>query len=448
MKINKLAPVNKFYELNYKETLEFLFSQLPMYHRIGPAAYKASLDTTLELDRIYMHPHNCFKSVHVAGTNGKGSVSHMLAAILQTAGYKTGLYTSPHLIDFRERIRVNGKMIPESEVEDWVGEFRRNSEVRNLNASFFELTVALAFDYFRKERVDIAVVEVGLGGRLDSTNIIRPEVSVITNIGLDHTALLGDSLEKIAGEKAGIIKEGVAAVVGTSQPETNGVFIEKAGLAGAPLFFADKEYLAEYSLLSTDSKQVFQIRTPAGLVYPDLKIDLLGTYQRKNLPAVLKTCDLLVEKGWSIQRDNIYEGLSAISGLTGLKGRWQVIGANPMIVCDTGHNTDGMKAILEQINQTAFRNLHMILGFVNDKDISGMLKLLPRKCTYYFTKADLPRAFDETILTDKGREIGLEGKSYSSTTEAFNAARRNAGVNDLIFIGGSTFVVAEILQQI
>jgi len=433
--------------LSYSETIEFLYGHLPMFQRIGPAAYKNSLDNSLKLDGIYHHPHSCFKTVHVAGTNGKGSVSHMIAAVLQAAGYKTGLYTSPHLKDFRERIRVNGQMIAEEIVDYWVNDFRAKNKLWKIDASFFELTVAMAFDFFKQEKVDIAVVEVGLGGRLDSTNIIEPEVSVITNIGFDHTSLLGDSLEKIAIEKAGIIKRGVPVVVGITQPEIRHLFEERAKSAKAPLFFADSEYLTDYSMLSLDGKQVFQVRNKTGIVYPDLKIDLLGLYQRKNLPAVLKTIGLLVEKGWKISREDIYAGLSAVKSRTGLMGRWQVIGANPMVVCDTGHNPDGIREVTDQISAMAYRRLHMVLGFVKDKDIAGILRLLPPDAGYYFTKANLPRALDEKILIGMANEAGLKGESYESVNEAFKAALQNADCEDLVFVGGSTFVVAEILQD-
>ncbi len=431
--------------MSYNDTLGYLYSQLPMYQRLGPAAYKNSLDNTLKLDALYNHPHRNFRSVHVAGTNGKGSVSHMLASILQAAGYKTGLYTSPHLKDFRERIRVNGEMISKHFVETWIADFRGNNETWKIVPSFFELTAAMAFDFFNTCGVDIAVIEVGLGGRLDSTNIITPEVSVITNIGFDHVSLLGNTLKKIAFEKAGIIKNRVPVVIGVTQEDIRDVFISKAEEESAPLYFADGEYFTDFSMQSTDGKQVFQVRTPYGLEYPDLKLDLLGLYQRKNLPAVLKTGALLSGKGWKIDRASIYEGLSDVCGRTGLMGRWQIIGANPMVICDTGHNYDGIRAVTEQIDRIPFRNLHMVIGFVADKDISGILKLLPDSAIYYFTRADLPRALDEKILAAMARECSLSGESYPSVADAFSAARMNAGENDLIFIGGSTFVVAEIL---
>lgn len=433
--------------MTYTETLDFLYNRLPMFHRIGPAAYKNSLENTLLIDEYFGHPHRNFKSVHVAGTNGKGSVSHMLAAVFQQAGYKTGLYTSPHLVDFRERIRINGAMIPEQEVTDWVEKHAVGQNLWNIEPSFFELTVALAFDYFSRQEADIAIIEVGLGGRLDSTNIITPEVSVITNIGYDHVQLLGNTLEKIAGEKAGIIKGGVPVVIGETNPGTENVFRNAAVKRNAPVFFADQEFKAGYSLLSLDGKQVLNILRDDSPAFPDLRIDLLGNYQQKNVPTVLKTIEIMQEKGWEISRENIYDGLKNAASSTGLMGRWQIIGNNPLIVCDTGHNEDGIKMIVNQIKKTAYQNLHIVFGMVADKDIEHVLQLLPREATYYFTRAALPRALDEKILAGRANSIGLKGRSYPSVTEAFTVAVMNAGKNDLVFVGGSNFVVAEILQQ-
>ncbi len=431
--------------MNYTETIDFLYTRLPMFQRKGPAAYKNSLENTLKLDEYYNHPHKRYKTIHVGGTNGKGSVSHMLAAVLQSAGYKTGLYTSPHLKDFRERIRVNGKMMPQQAVVEWVEKFRINNEKWKLEPSFFELTVAMAFDYFATEKVDVAVVEVGLGGRLDSTNIISPEVSVITNIGLDHTNLLGDTLEKIADEKAGIIKSGVPVVVGTTQPETTPVFSGAAKKAGTPIYFADKEFEIDYSMLGIDGKQIVNIERQGEKIYPGLKLDLTGMYQLLNLPAVLKTIGILIEKGWKISEQNVYDGLQAVAEKTGLLGRWQIIGNNPLIVCDTGHNEDGIKANVKQIESTAFKTLHFIFGTVADKKPESVLKLLPKGATYYFVKANIERALDERVLKDTASKFGLKGECYSSVSEALKTARKNAGKSDFIFVGGSTFVVAEIL---
>ncbi len=431
--------------MNYAETLTYLFEKLPMFHRIGKAAYKSSLDNTLKLDEIFGHPHQYYKTVHVAGTNGKGSVSHMLAAVLQSAGYKTGLYTSPHLKDFRERIKINGEMISEEEVIQWVEDYPVKNDLWGMEPSFFELTAALAFDYFAKKEVDIAIIEVGLGGRLDSTNIITPEVSVITNIGLDHTDLLGETLEKIAAEKAGIIKQNVPAVIGTTQTETKQVFIDTTKIKKTSLFFADQEYVSSYSMFGLDGKQIMNFEKNNELVYPEIRLDLLGNYQQKNVPAVLKVLDILIENGWKISTQNIYDGLSNTAKLTGLMGRWQIIGYNPLIVCDTGHNEDGIKMVVNQIKNTAYKTLHFVFGVVADKNQDAILQLLPKNVLYYFTKADIPRAMNEKELAQKASGFGMKGMSYPSVIEAFSAAKNNAHKSDLIFVGGSTFVVAEIL---
>ena len=431
--------------LTYPEVLDFLYSQLPMFQRTGPAAYKDNLDNTLQLDQIFGNPHRSFKTVHVAGTNGKGSVSHMLASIFQDAGYKTGLYTSPHLKDFRERIKVNGEMISEEAVVSFTRKYLEINETEALEPSFFELTVSMAFDYFRTMAVDIAIIEVGLGGRLDSTNIITPEVSVITNISFDHMALLGDTLPKIAGEKAGIIKTGIPVVIGESSPETDFVFVQAAKKMETSIVFADQEYRADYSMLTLEGKQSLNITRNGISVYPDLQIDLLGIYQRHNVPTVLKTIDILNEKGWNLIEKNIRSGLKNTIQNTGLMGRWQIIGANPMIICDTGHNPAGIKIVMEQINQTAYKNLHMIIGLVNDKDQDEVLSLLPVNAHYYFTKASIPRATDPDQLARLAARFGLKGSCFSTVQEALTSAIRNADKNDLIFVGGSTFVVAEIL---
>ena len=430
---------------SYQQVLDFLYSQLPMFQRTGPAAYKDNLHNTIRLDEMFGYPHRAFKTIHVAGTNGKGSVSHMLASILQEAGYKTGLYTSPHLKDFRERIRVNGAMISEEAVVRFTEAYLLKNEFEKLEPSFFELTVSMAFDYFRSVKVDVAVIEVGLGGRLDSTNIITPEVSVITNISFDHMALLGDTLPKIAAEKAGIIKTDVPVVVGESADETAPVFIEFSETANTKLFFADKEYKAGYSMLTLDGKQSLNIRKNGELVYPDLKVDLLGIYQRHNVPTVLKTMDVLKDKGWNITESKIRNGLQNVVSNTGLLGRWQIIGHNPLVVCDTGHNPAGIKLVVEQIYQTAWKKLHMIIGMVNDKDQSSVLALLPPDAHYYFTKAAIPRAAEPEELAAKGEQFGLTGNCYPTVRQALSAARLYAGESDLIFVGGSTFVVAEIL---
>lgn len=431
--------------MDYKATLDYLFSQLPMFQRTGPAAYKNTLGNTLELDENYGHPHRKYRTIHVAGTNGKGSVSHMLASVLQAAGYKTGLYTSPHLKDFRERIKINGQMMPESAVVDWVSNFVTNNDLWKIQPSFFELTVAMAFDYFAHQEIDVAIMEVGLGGRLDSTNIITPDVSIITNIGLDHTNLLGDTLEKIAGEKAGIIKTGVPVVIGTTQKETAPVFNEKAQEVDTSIYFSDQEYNVPYSMLSMDGRQQLNVQKEGKDVYPQLALDLLGQYQHKNIPAVLKAVDLLNEKDYKITENCLREGLANVVTTTGLLGRWQVIGTNPLTVCDTGHNEDGIKSIVQQLKNTAYKHLHFIFGTVGDKDPGKVLAFLPKEANYYFVKADIARAMNADELAKRANEFGLVGEVYPSVNEAYKKARLVADKMDMIFVGGSTFVVAEVL---
>ena len=431
--------------MKYKDTIEFLFSRLPMFQRLGPAAYKNNLDNAHRLDDLYGHPHTRFRTVHVAGTNGKGSVSHMLAAVLQRAGYKTGLYTSPHLKDFRERIRIDGKPISKSAVTRWVEDIRGKNVLDEIDPSFFELTVAMAFDFFADNNVDIAVIETGLGGRLDSTNIITPEVSIITNISLDHTDLLGNDTESIAFEKAGIIKPGVPVVTGTVSEGPRQVFINESVKKGSDIYFAGSEYSVSYALTDMDGCQVVAAEKNGQPVYPGLKLDLTGRYQHKNLPTVLKAIDLLRERGWKIEDKNIYEGLCRVMEITGLQGRWQVIGNNPLIVCDTAHNADGISEVVKQIKQTPYKKLHIVFGMVSDKDHEKIIKLLPPDACYYFTKADIPRAMDEKKLQSLASVNGLKGKSYPTVAGAYKAARDNAGKDDFIFIGGSNFVVAEVL---
>lgn len=429
---------------NYEEVISWLFQQLPMYQRVGKAAYKADLNTTYALDKAFNHPHRLYKTIHVAGTNGKGSVSHMLASVLQEAGYKTGLYTSPHLKDFRERIRVNGRKVPKAFVKEFV--LGNRQLFTDLNPSFFEMTVAMAFQYFADEEIDIAVVEVGMGGRLDSTNIINPEISIITNIGLDHTRFLGDSLEKIAGEKAGIIKLGVPVVIGESQEETAPVFKEKAGDLKSKLIFADKHFSAVSGFYATSGKeQVCQVHDENGkLVYEDLKLDLLGSYQIQNMITSLVTIDEIRNK-YKISKNHIYKGLRSVKENTGLLGRWQVLERQPFTICDTGHNPEGLKYITTQLKNMAWEKLHIVLGVVDDKNLDAILRIMPSEARYYFTRASIPRALDEVKLQSVASSFGLKGEHYSSVKEAWNEAKNNAGANDVIFIGGSTFVVAEVV---
>jgi dihydrofolate synthase/folylpolyglutamate synthase len=408
----------------YQETLDWLFTQLPMYQRVGKAAYKANLDNTLVLMDILDSPQLGFKSIHVAGTNGKGSSAHMLAAIFQEAGYKTGLYTSPHLIDFRERIRINGEMIPQKAVVTFVDTFKSKFEA--LGLSFFEMTVGLAFDHFRNEKVDIAIVEVGMGGRLDSTNIIRPELSLITHIGLDHTQFLGDSLALIAREKAGIIKKEIPVVISEKQAETSAVFTEIAQTKQAPLFFA--------------SEHVSSARL-------QIELDLLGDYQKQNLSGVLCAVDQLELQGWHL-KGHIKKALKNVSGLTGLRGRWEIMNKRPLTICDTGHNETGVQALIDQIKKQSFRQLHIVWGMVGDKSIHDIINKLPTSALYYFTQASIPRAMDAHALKHEALRFGLAGKAYADVASAVKAAQKATMTDDLIFIGGSTFVVADYLRYL
>ena len=430
---------------NYDQVINYLYEQLPYYQRSGPAAYKDNLDNTLALDKMYGHPHKRFRSVHVAGTNGKGSVSHMLASVLMEAGLKTGLYTSPHLKDFRERIRVNGEMIRQEFVVEFVNDFLVRNIAADLEPSFFELTVMMAFEYFAKQNVDVAVIEVGLGGRLDSTNIITPALSVIINISYDHTALLGDTLGKIALEKAGIIKRSIPIVIGETHPETEVIFKGIANKLNAPIQFADKLLKSVDSTYAPDAKQVFSIRKGGEVVYENLRLDLLGKYQAKNLCTLLTAIEELQRLGWNIPESAIRNGLENVTKNTGLLGRWQILGAHPQIICDTGHNEAGIREIVTQLKVTPHKQLHIVIGMVNDKDINAVLYLLPKDAVYYFTKAAIPRALDEKKLMKQAAYYNLKGKSYPTVKEAFDAARKNSDPDDLIIITGSTFVVAEIL---
>lgn len=428
--------------MNYQETINYLFSQLPMFQRTGKAAYKANLDTTLALDAYFKHPHQNFKCIHVAGTNGKGSVSHTLASILQSAGYKVGLYTSPHLRDFRERVKINGEMISKDEVVDFVASHKLKFE--ELSPSFFEMTVALAFDYFSREKVDVAIVEVGLGGRLDSTNIIDPVLSVITNISLDHTSLLGNSIPVIAGEKAGIIKKNIPVVIGEKQQDTQSVFIEKAKALTAPLLFAEDEFeLIKSELQENYRSLIFRNLNTGENV--SLLSDLLGIYQVKNIRTALVALNQLNHLGFKLSSEIIKEGVSKTIAQTSLLGRWQRLGDNPSIICDTGHNVAGVKEILKQINSLQYVNLHMVIGMVDDKDIDEVLNILPKNAYYYFTRASIPRALNEDILKEKAGVFQLKGETHACVSEALDAAKLAAGSEDLIFVGGSTFVVAEVV---
>ena len=429
--------------MNYQDSIDYLFTSLPMYQRLGAAAYKNNLDNTYALDEHFNHPHRSYKCIHVAGTNGKGSVSHMLASVLNKSGYKTGLYTSPHLKDFRERIRINGIMISEKEVIDFVHE--NQDFMEKLQPSFFEMTVAMAFNYFKKEKVDVAVIETGMGGRLDSTNIIDPVLSLITNIGLDHTRFLGKDIPSIAEEKAGIIKPGRPVVISEWQKDTFKVFEKFAGRNKSELFYADKKYHVDYSMTSADRKRIMNVYLEDKIAYENLITDLPGDYQLKNILAVLQSIDILRNEGMTIPTEAIYEGLSEVKKSTGLRGRWDEIGHNPLIICDTAHNAAGVKEITDQLRNTPYRRLHIVWGMVSDKDAEPILSLLPNDAVYYFTKADIPRALDEQELAMKAAKFGLYGKTFSDVNSAFSEARKKADEEDMIFVGGSTFVVGEIV---
>lgn len=429
--------------MTYNQTIEFLYSQLPAYHRIGKAAYKDNLENSIALDDYFGHPHMKYKTIHIAGTNGKGSVSHMIASILQEAGLKTGLYTSPHLKDFRERIRVNGKMIPKHKVIKFVK--THQGIIEKINPSFFEMTAAMAFDHFAGEEVDVAVIETGLGGRLDSTNIILPVLSVITNIGHDHMDLLGDTIAKVAAEKAGIIKQGVPVVIGETVPDTEEVFLLKAEAKGSPAYFADINFNCilsdpdtsfmrrKYTVNDLTDGNVFSGYTP-----------LTGDYQQPNLRTVHQAFKLLM-KDFRLTEGNLGDGIRKVIKNTGLQGRWQVIGKDPLTICDTGHNKEGLDNVIRQLLKIPSTGLHFVIGFVSDKDISTILPMFPENARYYFTRAKVQRALDEKELKKKAGEYGLKGESYDDVRTALSAARANALPSDLVFAGGSTFVVAEIV---
>jgi dihydrofolate synthase/folylpolyglutamate synthase len=412
-----------------------------MFSRIGAAAIKKDLTNTLELCARLGNPQQQFKSIHIAGTNGKGSTSHMLAAVLQTAGYTTGLYTSPHLHDFRERIRVNGNWAEEDFVVGFVEKV--TPWLDEIEPSFFEITVAMAFSYFAEKRVDVAVIETGLGGRLDSTNIITPELSVITNIGWDHINILGDTLEKIAAEKAGIIKPGIPVVIGESQPETNQVFIEKANSCGSPIFFADQQRFVN-NWNHQDSLLLTEIADHIHQDHQEYRMDLTGVYQLKNLVTVLEACHQLTLKGWNISRHHLQLGLQKVKSLTGLHGRWEQIHQHPAVVLDVGHNVDGIRQVLAQLEITPHQNLHIITGMVKDKDIDTVLALLPKTARYYFTQAQIPRALPAIELAAKAEVLGLSGEIYLNVNEALQHALGVAGKKDLILVCGSVFLVGEV----
>ena len=428
--------------MTYQETLDFMYSQLPMYHRIGAAAYKADIQPTIDMMAALGNPERKFRSIHVAGTNGKGSVSHFLASILQEAGYKVGLYTSPHLVDFRERIRINGEMIPQEEVVDFVE--RNRGMFAELKLSFFEMTVGMAFDYFARQKVDIAVVEVGMGGRLDSTNVITPLLSVITNIGLDHTQFLGDTLEKIAGEKAGIIKDGVPVVIGETQEETMPVFMQKATEHNAPITFADQHYVVDDISRYTE--------------------ELTGEYQKYNIATVLEAVEVLRglqdkesqgRKAIELTPTAIKQGLAKVVTNTHLHGRWETIGLDPLTICETAHNEPGIRAMIGKLATMNFRRLHLVYGCVNDKDFRSILKLLSMQLAtldaelvWYFSQPSVPRGLEVEDLQAAVRELGIEGAAYRDVKDAIAAARGDADAKDLVLVTGSIFLVADALGSV
>jgi dihydrofolate synthase/folylpolyglutamate synthase len=427
--------------MDYPQTIEYLFTRLPLFSRIGAAAYKSDLTNIQTLSKRLGNPEKKFKSIHVAGTNGKGSTSHMLAAILQKAGYKTGLYTSPHLHDFRERIRINGQMIPENKVIGFTERIRQS--IDQIEPSFFEITVAMAFEWFAHEQIDIAVVETGLGGRLDSTNIIIPEVSVITNISYDHMDLLGNTLQKIAFEKAGIIKPDVPAVIGEEQAEVKNVFLQVAEENGSPLHFASQkrfpgEWRSEGHLLYVQLTEVHDNSKK------NFHLDLPGLYQLKNIVTVAEVISILNQKGYQIPDTAMQQGLKQVKSLTGLHGRWDILHENPMLVIDVGHNEEGMKAIARQIENTSHEELHIVIGLVKDKAIENILRHLPKMANYYFTRAQIPRAVPETELAASGEAIGLKGRSFPNVKQALETVVLNAGPKDMILVCGSVFLAGEV----
>ena len=429
--------------MNYEATIEYLYSQLPMFSRIGAAAYKTDLHNTIELCNSLDNPQQKFKCIHIAGTNGKGSTSHMLAAILQEAGYKTGLYTSPHLKDFRERIKINGKMISREFVVDFVEQTKAVSE--QIQPSFFELTVAMAFEYFAKEKVDIAVIETGLGGRLDSTNIITPILSIITNIGYDHMDILGNTLEKIATEKAGIIKPAVPAIIGEYLPQTKDIFINKAKQENAPVYFAQDEFDVS-SINYTPQFLNCEVTNNEQHLTKSFQLDLNGLYQTKNICTVLCAAGILKEQGFTINKEDEKLALMQVKQTTGLYGRWDVISNNPTIILDVAHNEDGIKQLLLQLSvvQRSPSAVHFITGFVKDKDINKVLAILPKNAHYYFSNAHIDRAMPHTEVLEKAKQFGLNGESYSDVNTAIQAAIQKAAADDIIIVCGSIFLVAEV----
>lgn len=428
----------------YEEAIDYLYTRLPMFTRDGVSAFKKDLTNSLKLCSALGNPHLKFRSVHIAGTNGKGSTSHMLAAILQTAGYKIGLYTSPHLVDFRERIRIDGMPIDKASVVDFVS--RSVPLIEEIQPSFFELTMTMAFTYFAREKVDIAIVETGLGGRLDSTNIITPLLSVITNIGYDHMHMLGNTLPEIAAEKAGIIKHGVPVVVSEWQPEISGVFERVALEKHSKLVFAAQQWQVAVRQRTPEYLDVEVVRRQDGIAV-DYALDLRGSYQTRNLPGVLEAVAELNRQGYEVTEQDVCDALRQVQRLTGLRGRWETLSTHPLVICDTGHNEDGWREVLSNIQATPHASLHMVVGVMRDKDLDKMLPLLPRHARYYFCQVDMPRALPAGELHQRAAQYGLQGNAYGSVLEAVRAAKTRAQGEDLVFVGGSTFVVADLLAS-
>jgi dihydrofolate synthase / folylpolyglutamate synthase len=426
--------------MNYEQAVHYLYNKLPMFTRMGAKAYKADLTNTIALCNYLGNPQSKIKTVHIAGTNGKGSTSHMLAAIFQQCGYKTGLYTSPHLKDFRERIKVNGEMVTEDFVTEFVETTKSFSE--EINPSFFELTFVMALEYFVRYNVDIAIIETGLGGRLDSTNVITPEASIITNIGYDHTDILGDTLEKIAFEKAGIIKEKVPVIIGETTSQTKKVFLDKAEEKNAPVFFAQEKYKVVSANYSNE-KLLLEINEAGKNSVSAYLLDLPGLYQAKNFLTVLTATDILKEN-FSLTDSNIKQAVDHVKKLTGLHGRWEIISRHPLVVLDVAHNVDGIQQLVNQIKISSYNNLHIIFGMVKDKEIEKVLALLPKQALFYFTRAQIPRALPENELLERADKFDLKGNAYSEVNEALKAARNNASADDLIIVCGSVFVVGEV----
>ncbi len=429
--------------MTYSETLNYLFTQTPVYQHDGSSAYKPGLENVKDLASIYNNPHEHFKSIHIAGTNGKGSVSNIIASILMETGLKVGLYTSPHLKDFRERIRINGKMIPEKNVTDFIEKYLKTKKA-DFEPSFFELTTIMAFDWFASEKIDIAVIEVGLGGRLDSTNIITPVASVITNISFDHMALLGDNLQKIAFEKGGIIKTNVPVVVGKAEDEVKQVFLNISEENKSEIHFAPEEFFLETQ--NKGDSLLLRVLPNSKTTYDIIECGLTGSYQKENGATVLSLVEVLKDKSISISDENVIDGFKNVKENSGIRGRWETISLKPWIICDIGHNEAGIKFVVNQLNETQFRQLHFVFGMVNDKDINAVLNILPKDATYYFTKASVNRALNENILAEMAEKYGLKGNTYSTVKEALESAKRNCHPDDLIFVGGSNFIVAEVID--